>query len=74
MLSWLDLEVYRSPLPALPCRQQYDALSWQDLEVYRTPEGMLSSERAQAQAGVYAGEVVASKTKAKKTRQGRYKV
>ena len=40
--------------------------------MYRTPEGVLVSERAQA--GVYKGEVVTSKVKSKKPRQGRYKV
>ena len=40
--------------------------------MYRTPEGILACERAQA--GQYKGEVVTSKVKSKKPRQGRYKV
>ena len=59
-------------LEGLLDRKQYDMLSWLDLEVFRTPEGVLQIERAQA--GQYKGEVVASKVKAKKPRQGRKKV
>ena len=59
-------------LEGLLDRKQYDALSWLDLDVYRTPEGVLQIERAQA--GQYKGEVVTSKVKAKKPRQGRKKV
>ncbi|GAX75317.1 hypothetical protein CEUSTIGMA_g2762.t1 [Chlamydomonas eustigma] len=51
-------------------REQYSRVSELDLEVFDTPTGVLRVEHAQA--GLYQGEVVVSKT-VKKTKTGRYK-
>lgn len=56
-----------SPSPRAP----FLAISAQDMAVFETPEGILASEHAAAQQGLYMGEVVANKNVRKA--KGRYR-